>query len=204
MTLMEVMIAATLMTVIVIGAVMSANFLGLREDQLIESKAGASDTSRKTVNALLSDIRAAKGYNIGSFAANTFSNCAANALQQGGAVILYPLLNITNQGVDKSRYIVYYFDVTQTNVSNGQLVRYDNIGGSNITSVVASNLISPLYFTSEDYLGNVQNTRTYKGVVHATLQFRQFLYPLTTVGSNCLYDSYRIDCRATPHSPDGP
>src|SRR5579863_1035718 len=99
MTLVEVMIASTLMIVIVLGAVLASNFLGLREDQLIESKAGASDTSRKTVNALLSDIRSAKGYYIGTYSGTTFSNCPANTPQQGTAVILYPLLNATNAAV---------------------------------------------------------------------------------------------------------
>jgi Tfp pilus assembly protein PilW len=204
MTLVEIMIATTLMTVVVVGAVMGANLLGLREDQLVESKAGASDTSRKTVSALLSDIRSAKGYYIGTFSGNTFSNCAVNTPQQGPAVILYPVLNSTNQAVDTSQYIVYYFDLTYTNVNNGQLLRYNNVGGPGTASVVASNLINTLYFTSEDYMGNTQSVRTYKGVIHATLQFCQFLYPLTAVGSNCLYDAYRIDCRATPHLPDGP
>jgi hypothetical protein len=66
-----------------------------------------------------------------------------------------------------------------------------------------SNLINTLYFTSEDYYGRTQSVRTFKGVVHATLQFSLFLYPLTQVGSNQMYEYYRIDCRATPHIPDG-
>ena len=70
-------------------------------------------------------------------------------------------------------------------------------------TMMLSNLINTLYFTSENYLGQTQSVRTYKGVVHTTLQFSQFQYPLTPVGTNGLFDYYRIECRATPHIPDG-
>jgi len=84
------------------------------------------------------------------------------------------------------------------------LWRYNSTNGAS-AKVICSNLINTMYFTSEDYRGTVQtNVRTYKGVVHTTLQFQQFQYPLTAVGSNGLFDYYRIECRATPHIPDGP
>jgi hypothetical protein len=103
--------------------------------------------------------------------------------------------------VDATRYTLYWFDTSQTNTSNGMLWRQNNTNGAAV--VIVSNLINTLYFTSEDYLGNTQAVRTYKGVVHATLQFSQFQYPLTPIGTNGLFDYYRIECRATPHIPDG-
>ena len=44
---------------------------------------------------------------------------------------------------------------------------------------------------------------SYKGVIHATFQYSQFQYPLTQVNSNTIFNSYRMDVRATPHLPDG-
>jgi hypothetical protein len=73
-----------------------------------------------------------------------------------------------------------------------------------VSTVVASNLINSLYFTSESFNGTNQCLATYKSVIHTTLQFCEFVYPLTRVGSNYMFDYYRIDCRATPHLPDGP
>jgi hypothetical protein len=70
--------------------------------------------------------------------------------------------------------------------------------------IAISNLIAPLYFTAENYQGNTQTVREFKSVIHATFQYSQFQYPLTKVGSNCIFDYYRIDLRATPHLPDGP
>jgi prepilin-type N-terminal cleavage/methylation domain-containing protein len=198
MTLIEMMFTVALMTM-VIAAVMSANFLGWREESMLETKAGACDSSRQAIGQLLYDIRAAKGFDIGTYAGTNFT-AITNGTLQGNSVKLYTIAISTNQVVDPSRYTLYYFDASQSSNNNGILWRRSN---TNAPDVVASNLISTLYFTSEDYLGRTQAVRTYKGVIHTTLQFSQFLYPLTRVGSNQLYDYYRVDCRATPHIPDG-
>lgn len=200
MTLIEVMIAAALMMVIVAG-VMSAHFLGLRESQLLESKAGVNDTARRAVNQLLQDIRAAKGYDIGTMSGTNFT-LITNGILQGAGLKLYSVVISTNQAVDPNKYLIYYFDSNHLASANGMLWRMNSTNG--VPAVTVSNLINTLYFTSEDYFGRTQTVRTYKGVIHATLDFCQFQYPLVAVGSNGLYDTYRIDCRATPHLPDGP
>ena len=199
MTLVEMMFTFLLMGV-VIGGVLSANFLGLRESRLMESKAGASDSARRYINQMLYDIRSAKGFDIGTMSGTNFT-AITNGTFQGPGLMLYTIAVSSNQVVDATRYTLYWFDTSQTNNSNGMLWRLNSTNGAAV--VIVSNLINTLYFTSEDYLGNAQTIRTYKGVVHATLQFSQFQYPLTAVGTNGLFDYYRIECRATPHIPDG-
>jgi Tfp pilus assembly protein PilW len=207
-TLIEVMIATTLSFLVVILGIMSANYIGMREDLLIQSEAGASDTSRQAVNQFLSDIRTAKGYLIGSFTNGTptsFSPVANGQLQSNTCLQLFPIVIATNQTIDTTKYIIYYFDLSDIANNDGHLVCFNNTNnGATTTTVIASNLINTLYFTSEDYSNNIQVDRTYKGVIHATLQYSEFQFPLTKVGTNYLYDYYRIDCRASPHLPDGP
>lgn len=201
MTLIEAMIATTVMIAVIAG-VMSANFLGLRQAKLMESKAGANDSARRYVNLLLYDIRSAKGYDIGTMSGTNFIAITnANANYQGTALKLFVVASSTNQVIDNSRYLLYYFDTAQAASGNGFLWRQNSTNG--VATIVVSNLVNTLYFTSEDYLGNTQTVRTFKGVVHTVLQFTQFQYPLTAVGTNGLFDFYRIDCRATPHIPDG-
>jgi type II secretory pathway pseudopilin PulG len=203
MTLVEVMIASTLM-IVIIGGLMASNFVGLRENQLMQSKAGANDSSRYAINQLLQDIRAAKGYDIGSACSGTNFTVITNGNYQGPALRLYTAILTTNQNIDTSQYIIYNFDTTQIANNNGMLWRTTPSNGVPVTTLVTSNLINTLWFTSENYQGSTQTVKTYKGVVHTTLQFSQFLYPVTPVGSNSLFNYYRIDCRATPHLPDGP
>ena len=59
---------------------------------------------------------------------------------------------------------------------------------------------------AEDFDGKVatnqDGSKAYKHVIHTTLQFCQFLYPLTQVGTNGLYDYYKLEFMATPHLPE--
>lgn len=206
MTLVEMILAVGIGIGIVTTGLVSVNLMGLREDELIESKGGASETSREALNSLLEDIRSAKGYYIGTYAGGTNFTAISNSVpQQAVSVLLYPVVNSTNGAVDTSQQIIYYYDLTGDVNSNGILWRYYYTNGVQLSStVIASNLIPPMYFTSENFQGYTQADRTFKGVVHTKLSFCQFQYPTTQVGSNCLFDTYTIDCRATPHLPDGP
>jgi prepilin-type N-terminal cleavage/methylation domain-containing protein len=200
MTLIEMMFTMAVLTV-VIGGVMSANFLGFREDSLMESKAGANETARRDINQMVYDIRGAKGFDIGTMSGTNFT-AITNGTMQGAGLKLYCIIITTNAAIDPNRYLLYYFDTSQSANNNGMLWRYNSTNG--VATIVASNLINTLNFTAENYLGQTQSVRTYKSVIHATLQFCQFQYPLTSVGTNGLFDYYRIDCRVTPHIPDGP
>ncbi len=199
MTIIEMMFTILLMGVVIAG-VLSANFLGLREGRLMESKAGASDAARRSINQMLYEIRSAKGFDIGTVSGTNFTAITSGSMQ-GTGLKLYTITVSSNRVVDATRYVLYYFDTSQIASANGILWRQNSTNGA--ASIVVSNLINTLYFTSEDYLGATQAVRTYKGIVHCTLQFSQFQYPLTPVGTNGLFDYYRIDCRATPHIPDG-
>lgn len=202
-TLLELLIAMSLM-VVVLGALVAANLIGFQENQYLAAKAGATNTSRKAVNQMLDDIRMAKGYAVGSVSGTNFTTFSAisSGVFRGTALQLYPILVGTNDSIDYTKYIVYAFDLSQTNVSNGRLWRY--VSTNQVSSIVASNLINTLYFSSENYNGTNQYSLTYKTVIHTTLQFCEFVYPVTLVGSNQLFQYYRMDCRATPHLPDGP
>jgi prepilin-type N-terminal cleavage/methylation domain-containing protein len=201
-TMVEMMITMAVVTMIIAG-LMSANFLGLREERLMESKCGANESSRRDINLMMYDIRSAKGYDIGTMSGTNFT-AITNGLFQGAALKLYCIAISTNEVIDATRYILYYFDTSQAASYGGMLWRFNSTNGAS-AKVICSNLINTFTFASEDYRGVTQtNVRTFKGVVHATLQFQQFQYPLTAVGTNGLFDYYRIECRATPHIPDGP
>ena len=108
----------------------------------------------------------------------------------------------SNQTVDVLQYIVYYFDSNYLANQDGHLCLYNSTSG--VSQIIISNLLPPLSFTAENYQGTCQSNLTYKNVIHTMFQYAQFQYPLTQVGTNSIFDYYRIDVRATPHLPDGP
>ena len=202
MTLVEALIGTWLVAYVIGGGLVAVHLMGLKYEQLLESKAGASDSARRNVGQFRNDIYGAKGLQLGSWNGSTFTTVTNGSYQQGTALIIYPVILTSNQNVDVSQFILYYFDSSDIANNNGCLRYTNSINGS--SKITISNLIAPLIFISEDYLGRTQTVRNYKGVIHTTFQYSQFQFPLTKVGTNYLFNSYRIDVRATPHLPDGP
>jgi prepilin-type N-terminal cleavage/methylation domain-containing protein len=199
-TLVEMMVTLAIFGLVML-AMVSAHLLGLRQNQLIESKCGASDSSRRVLGQLPADIRAAKMWEIGTWNGSAFASVPNNAAMNGPALQLF-------QTTNNSAFIVYYFDTSDAANNNGKLMR---LGGGTTNAVcLASNLVDWLTdgysFVAENYAGivvtNQAGSQPYKSVIHAKLQFAQFLYPLTAVGTNGLYDYYKMEFRATPHLPE--
>jgi len=197
-TLIEIMFTVTIL-VMLIMAIMSAHLVGLREDQWVESKSGASDSSRKILNQLPGNIKSSKMWFIGNMSGTNF--VIATNTAQGTALELC-------QTTNGSQAIYYYFDLSNSNNSDGHLLTTASTNWN--PKVVSSNLVNWLgngySFNVEDYNGNpatnAGGSKGYKQIIHVTLQFCQFQYPLTVVGTNGLYDYYKIEFRATPHLPE--
>jgi hypothetical protein len=197
-TLIEAIFATSILVVVVM-ALMSAHLIGLREDQWVESKAGASDTSRRLLNQLPVDIRSAKMWFLGTVSGSTFT---INTNSSSGTAI--ELCETTNG----STATVYYFDLSNASNNDAHLLRTVSTNWNPV--VVCSNLVNWLGngfgFYLEDYNGNpttnVENSTSYKRIIHVNLQFCQFQYPLTPVGTNGLYDYYKMEFRVTPHLPE--
>ena len=130
--LIEVMFASA-MLIVVIMALLSAHLIGLRLDQLVESKAGASESSRRALNQLPMDIRSAKMWNIGNISGTNFVNIVDGQSQQGTALELF-------ESTNGSQYILYYFDTSDVANSNGKLLRTLSTSWNPV--VIASNLIT--------------------------------------------------------------
>lgn len=193
LTLVEMMITMGIFSLMIM-ALVYAHIFGLKQDELVESKLGASDEARKGFELIARDIRSAKIWQVGNMVSGTFTNIPNGTLQRGNAI----QVALTNNAYAVN--ICYYF----TNLSGDYRLCRFHTGDGNST-VIASNLFNTnLFFTAEDYSGsNVYNDIVWHYVVHFTLQFQQYQYPKTQIGSgsNFLYNYYAIDFRFTPHAP---
>jgi hypothetical protein len=197
MTLIEVMVASGIFSFVVIGVVY-LHMYGMLQDQLVESKLGASDQARKDFGLITRDIRGTQIFEIGNYSGGIFTSNSVNTPQVGNAVRLglsatvYPGTNI-----------LYYFDTN--NPSNVTLKRIHT--GDAAPTIIASSLTNCfgglLTFDSEDYQGNIVSDLLDRRVVHFSLGFAQYQYPLTVIGSGFLYDFYKMEFRVTPHVPPG-
>lgn len=181
-TLSELMIAMSIFTM-VIGGVIYTHIVGWRLNQWTMAKLGASDQSRQAFGKLQDEIRTAKSIRIGDGTSTTFTAIADGSTQQGTALEIYPTTNAAS-------YIRYYM---LTN--SGELRRVQT--GVTGNRLVSQYLTNSILFRYEDYLGNVLTESANNKVINVTLQFYQFQYPITQVGSNKTYDFYQLQSKIT-------
>jgi hypothetical protein len=189
LTLVEMVVTMAVFSMVLL-AMVYGHLFGLKQDELVISKLGASDQSRNAFDRMTEDIRTAKVWQVGNVHGNGFSPIPNGSPQQGNAI----QLSLTP---DPEAYIRYYFDT-----SKGLLLRKTAV--KERPEVIAEHLTNSMYFQAEDYRGNVQTDLSHKGVINAMLQFHQYQYPVTKVGPGNYYDYYKMEFRVTPHVPDGP
>lgn len=194
-TLVEIMVSCAIFSMVTVAMVYSHMF-GLRLNQLVESKLGASDEARRGLGLLCRDVRTAKYHAIGNMSGTTFSPIPNGTLQIGNAL----QINLT---INTNISIFYYFNTNTP--GNYKLLRRrsSDINPTTIATHLTNNVGNSLLFMAENEQGVMQTDILNKRVVHFILDFRQFQYPLTQVGVGYLYDRYKMEFRLTPHVPEG-
>jgi len=194
MTLAEMMVAMGVFSLAVLGVVYTQMFI-MKYNELTSSKLGSSEMSRMSFNDLLSDVRTSWTWAIGTGDQTSFTPVPNGNPQLGNALQISPTQNTNN-------YVRYFFTTQVTpSLTNFMLCRMTN--GMSSHTVIAQNLTNNLYtnmFVAEDYLGNMLTTLRYKYVIHITLEFCQYQYPLTRVGPGYYYDDYKMEFRVASHN----
>jgi prepilin-type N-terminal cleavage/methylation domain len=197
LTMVEMLVTVAIF-VMLVTAFISANIFGLRYDQLVCSKLGASEQSRRSFEQLTSDIRASKIWRIGSGSQTTFNAVSNATLMQGNAL----QLNLTT---DTNIYVRYWFDTNGPSTQpNGRLCRWTSSGEFTICAQYLTNASgTSMVFQAQNYIGaGVLSDYQYKYVIDALMEFYQYQFPKTIVGPGYYYDYYRIDLKAASHSPN--
>jgi hypothetical protein len=190
------MISMSLFGMVVAGFI-TLQIFGLKQSQLVESKLGASDQSRKMLERMGLEVRAAKFWWIGSVSGSSFTQIADNQPQKGGALRLF-LTESTN-----NTFVTYYF-VTNSSTAERTLSR-NQVGTNGVSlgaTTVARQLTNNMTFQVESYYGKLETDRdNWKACIRVILEFAQFQYPLTQVGPGYLYDYYKLEFKIAPHCP---
>jgi hypothetical protein len=208
MSLAELMTSLSIFGLI-LGALLATNMFGMRQDELTNSKLGANDKSRVCFNLILDEIRSSKNIQIGNGYYTNFVALTNGQLQAGPSLQIIPSTNT-------SLCIYYWFD---TNAGALWRAAYSNSPGSSpvlfgstnivtqyLTNVTSQWLSASMMFRAMDYTGTTNLTvdptnYNYNYVVSILMQFYQYQYPMTTVGSNYLFNYYQLTYSATRRSP---
>jgi Tfp pilus assembly protein PilW len=188
MTITELLVSLCIFSLVVL-ALIYAQMFGMRYDQLVNSKLGASDNTRGSFDKLLDDIRGAKILAIGNGSLGSFTACGNGVAQQGNML----QINLTT---DTNNYVQYCFSS-----SLGQLLRQHNNQTATMlaTNLLNTNVTATPFFVGQTYNGSNATDINYSSLIVANFKFYEYRYPLTKVGSNCYYINYDVQLKATSH-----
>lgn len=178
---------ATTVTILMMSAVIYTHVMGQNLHLWSQSKVGANDHSRETLAKLQDEIRSAKLVEIGIYTNGQFRTPRIGQPQIGTTMRIFPSTNT-------SEYLQYRLRA-ENNVfvlKRAQVNRNGNFGVRTVGQHLTNN---PAMFALEDFRGRRLTERSANGIIAVTLDFRQFQYPITKVGSEYYYDYYRLQTR---------
>jgi type II secretory pathway pseudopilin PulG len=202
-TLVEFYIVSGIFLVLV-GAMIALQIFGLQVYTLAATKLTATAGGRKALNEIRDAVRAAKDEDVGIYTngSTTFNGIGNGTNQIGNALLIFTNISRTNG-------LLFFMDQASSSLlsvtmtggaysTNGYL--YTGTPGGLVTNVpfVANYLV----FDAEDYLGNVLTNNQNNRIVHMTLQFSQWEYPVAGVGSGSMYDYYQLHTKVTRRATD--
>jgi type II secretory pathway pseudopilin PulG len=184
-TLIEMMVTVVVFLFTFIGVMVAIQIFALRTYTLSATKLSATAGARKVLGSMGESIREGKTVKVGNYTNSIFSPIPSGQPQIGNAVMVSPLTNsvVTND------FIIYFQDSANTNISSVT---------NGVVTVLANYVTNYYAFQAEDFNANVlSNFNQNNPVIHVTMQFFQWEYPLGFIGSNAInaYDIYRLQTK---------
>ena len=191
---MEMMLGHSLFLGVFTGAIVGLQIFGLRVETLAATKLCATADSRRTLNALREQIRAAKVVYVGNYVNGTFSRITNGLPQTGNSVAIY---FSDSNNVPTGIPIMYY----QASSGSSDALYCAN---SNTVRIFANHVTNNCVFTAVDYQANTLSSYNNNSAIRITLQFNQWEYPISVIGTNGLnaYNFYRLQTLISRRAKD--
>jgi hypothetical protein len=193
-SIVEMVVVSSILALTVIWMV-ALQVFALRIYTLAATKTSATQAGREAMNKIRNGVRSANTALVGTYNPTNGAGFiqVTNGVPQIGNALQLGFIN-TN-GV-LTNYYIFYLDNTLP--TNTLLCLFPN----GTRDILAKYVTNYYVFEAEDYQGNdLSNSIAYNnnGVIHVTLQFNQWEYPIGFVGSNAInaYDFYRLTTRVT-------
>ena len=181
-TLPEIMSVMALFSLLLL-ALISSQIMGIKMYRISESKLTATASGRRALDQVRDEIRSGKVLLVGNGSSSTFTPSADNQPNIGNAVQIYATTN-TNT------FVRYYLD------ANDDRLKRVKSGSTNV-QVIANYVTNDIAFRAENFRGQVLTNNQNNRVIRMVLEFYQWEFPVATVGTNGLYDYYRLQTRTT-------
>jgi hypothetical protein len=180
----------------VIAATVAIQYYGLNVYYLSATKLTATTGGRKTINTVRNQILGAVYLKVGIYSNAVFKPITNGVQQIGNAIKIYPTTNPVP-------YTIFYMQPGATGRLNS--ITYDDHSNAGPVIALASWITNYLCFQAESYQSWKTNciliTNQNNRVIHLTLHFYQWEYPVARIGN--VYDYYTLQTRATRRDING-
>jgi prepilin-type N-terminal cleavage/methylation domain-containing protein len=181
-TLTEVMVVSAIFSMMLAGLLASQMF-GLRLLYVTQTKLSATASARQALDQVRDAVRSGKLLYVGTGDASSFTHVSNNMQHIGNALMVCATTNTNN-------FVVFYRD------ANDNCLKWRTNGSSQL-QVLARYITNALVFQAENFQGVVLTNDQNNRVIHLTMQFYQWEFPVTTVGAGAMYDYYQLQSRIT-------
>ncbi len=201
-TLVEIYIVSAIF-VILVGAMIAIQIFGLQVYTLAATKLTATAGGRKALNEIRDAVREAKLVDVGLYTngSTTFISIGNGTNQIGNALLIFTNSSAATGTLffqDQGSSSLLSVTMTGAYSTNGYYYTGTPVGLVTNVPFVTNYFV----FDAEDYLGNVLTNNTNNRIIHMTLQFSQWEYPLAGVGSGAMYDYYQLHTKVTRRAID--
>lgn len=200
-TIVEMVVVSAILALLVLWMV-ELQVFALRIYTLAATKTVATQGGRETMNKIRDGVRSANVAYVGTYSPTNAAGFiqTSNGVPQIGNALQLGYLD-TNGVV--TNFIIFYLDNTTPMTTNPPLSYPVCSRDSNgVVDILAKYVTNYYVFEAEDYQGNdLSNQVAYNnnGVIHVTMKFDQWEYPIGFIGSNAInaYDFYQLTTRVT-------
>jgi prepilin-type N-terminal cleavage/methylation domain-containing protein len=214
-TLVEMLMAVTVFSLLVLATV-AVQIYALRVYTLAATKLNATQQARATMNAVRDQVRQARLVYVGNYT-NTTGNPPADFtpfqdgnLQEGNALMIYPTLATNSftlvylQAQNGSGFAASVSDAAVPSGANSVILLTYTNGYLAVSNDIADFVTNQIVFDAENFMGSVLATNENNYLIHMTLDFSQYEYPIATLGTNNFnaYDYYQLNTVMTRRDTD--
>lgn len=200
-TLPEMLVAVTVFSLVVLATI-AVQVYAMRVYTLAATKLTATEDARNAMNDLRDQVRDSRLVYVGEYTSQTgnplldFTPMTNGFLQEGNALMIYPTTttnSFTLAYLQPGHGISFS---TGTPVSTNSLIilTYTN-GGLEISNDVADFITNQIVFDAENFEGVILSNNENNCLIHMTLNFSQWEYPIAIIGTNDFnaYDYYQLN-----------
>lgn len=205
-TLVEMMVAIAVFSLVVLVTV-AMQVYAARVYTLAATKLTAAGDARMAMNDVRDQVRGARLVYVGNYVYNTgnppidFAPMTNGDLQQGNALMIYPgtstnsfTLVYLDPGYKTNNFTAFAANGAPLGTNSLLMLVYTN-GGLEVSNDVADFITNQIVFDAENFEGAILSSNQNNYIIHMTLNFAQWEYPIAFIGSNSFnaYDYYQLN-----------